>query len=516
MVALAAGTDGSIWFTEFHAAAVGKIDSAGRIHVFALPALFSGHGPNSIAVMPDGTAWVNALNMSANPNGWLALEEINPEDTLVRTYRIPRGSVTTVAPGPDGLPWFSYGAVPWGLGRLETGGSVQILPWKFFSEATSMVLGPDGRMWFAANDFANAYGYYDLSGKIERPFVQPDPRNADATAVAAGPNDTVALVSRDNSLYEINTGYAPPQVSSIAYYLPSPTEAFASVTRVAVGAAIAMGAILFITFPSQLFNLTFQVNYAEIRDWWRRLTRKVVRIDRRPVRVSSTAREWTAFGVVLVLGALTGALLDPNFGSSISSVDTYVAILLAICTGIAVPALATGTYHRVRGENRAWKPHAILGGLAVAVVCVVVSRLTKFEPGYLYGVICGITFTAKLNTTRRGHVVAISTVATVVVAVLAWFAWIPVNSIATRSGASFALVILDDFLASVFVGGLVGTMIALLPLRFLPGWDLRRWRPAAWTACFFTVPGDDHRAPRRLRRPLGCYARVVRAASPQG
>ncbi|HAW10018.1 MAG TPA: hypothetical protein DCX12_02895 [Chloroflexi bacterium] len=29
-----------------------------------------------------------------------------------------------------------------------------------------------------------------------------------------------------------------------------------------------------------------------------------------------------------------------------------------------------------------------------------------------------------------------------------------------------------DFLASVFVGGLVGTVISLLPLRFLPGWDL--------------------------------------------
>jgi hypothetical protein len=54
----------------------------------------------------------------------------------------------------------------------------------------------------------------------------------------------------------------------------------------------------------------------------------------------------------------------------------------------------------------------------------------------------------------------------------------------TQSGASFVLVILDDFLAAVFVAGLVGTMIGLLPLRFLPGWDLRQWHHGAWLACF--------------------------------
>jgi hypothetical protein len=35
--------------------------------------------------------------------------------------------------------------------------------------------------------------------------------------------------------------------------------------------------------------------------------------------------------------------------------------------------------------------------------------------------------------------------------------------------AAFALVLLDDFLGSLFVSGLVGSVISLLPLRFLPG-----------------------------------------------
>ena len=122
--------------------------------------------------------------------------------------------------------------------------------------------------------------------------------------------------------------------------------------------------------------------------------------------------------------------------------------------------------------------------LGVAAVCVLVSRLTQFQPGYLYGVICGISFAAKVGKVEKGHIIALSTLTTVVVAIVAWLVWVPVQRAATQAGAAFPLVILDDFLASVFVGGLVGTMIGLLPLRFLPGWDLRTWHQGAWLACF--------------------------------
>jgi hypothetical protein len=42
----------------------------------------------------------------------------------------------------------------------------------------------------------------------------------------------------------------------------------------------------------------------------------------------------------------------------------------------------------------------------------------------------------------------------------------------------------DDWLASIFVGGLVGVTIGLLPLRFLPGGTLFKWNRLAWAALF--------------------------------
>jgi hypothetical protein len=45
-------------------------------------------------------------------------------------------------------------------------------------------------------------------------------------------------------------------------------------------------------------------------------------------------------------------------------------------------------------------------------------------------------------------------------------------------------VIVDDFLGLMFVGGLVGTVIGLVPLEFLPGWALRQWHRGVWAALF--------------------------------
>jgi len=118
------------------------------------------------------------------------------------------------------------------------------------------------------------------------------------------------------------------------------------------------------------------------------------------------------------------------------------------------------------------------------VLCVLVSRLTQFEPGYLYGVICGVAFATKLTTTQKGHIVALCSLTTLAVAVAAWLLWLPVTGAAQQPGAFFGLVILDDLLASIFVSGLVGSAIGLLPLRFLPGWDLRQWHQGVWLGCF--------------------------------
>jgi len=482
--AIAAAPDGSIWFTETNPAGVGRIDAGGRTAEFRLPQGVTS-GLTSIAVMPDGSVWTNPWYVVPNHPYWLSLTELSARGSVVHQLAVGRsGAAEFVAQGPNGMPWFSWGSVPWGVGEVLPGPRARTLSWNYFNNPSTMVLGPDGNMWVAYPllNHAGEYGVYNSRSHSATIFEMPA-SSSELFAMVTGPDNTIAISASDGYIYEITTG-ASSSVSSIAESLPTPLQAFASVTAVAAGAAISIGAILFITFPSNLFNLTVQENYAEIRSWWQRRLRWIPRTRVSAGAEHGRARRGVGFAAVVLIGSLFGGLLDPGFGSSITTLYAYVAVVLAFCAGAAVPALITRAYHAARHEDTTWSLHALPAGLVVSAVCVVISRLADFEPGYLYGVICGVSFAAKLSATQKGHIVALCSLGSLLVAVAAWLIWVPVNDAATAPNAFAGLVIIDDLLAAVFVSGLVGSVISLLPLRFLPGWDLRAWHRGIWFGCF--------------------------------
>ena len=293
---------------------------------------------------------------------------------------------------------------------------------------------------------------------------------------------------------------ATSQVGSIAGSLPRPADAFSSTAAVIGSAAVAIGGTFFLTFPAHLFNLTFQENYDALRAWWVALPGRLHRKRKsrttpaaaepttdgepKPEAELSVGKERIRFALVVLAGALFGALLDPRFGPNARTAESYVAIVATVIVGVAVPALVTATYHRFRSGGATHHVEALPGGLLIAAGCVLVSRLAGFSPGYLYGVVAGVAFSKALATRQKGHVIALSTMTTLTVAVVAWLAWVPVDRIAEKPGAFAGLVIADDFLGSMFVGGLVGTAIGLLPLQFLPGWALKEWHRGVWAALF--------------------------------
>jgi poly(3-hydroxybutyrate) depolymerase len=57
---IAAGSGGSMWFTEFHADKIGRISPSGAITEFRVPT--AGAGPYQIAAGPDGSMWFTEYN----------------------------------------------------------------------------------------------------------------------------------------------------------------------------------------------------------------------------------------------------------------------------------------------------------------------------------------------------------------------------------------------------------------------------------------------------------------------
>ncbi len=275
-----------------------------------------------------------------------------------------------------------------------------------------------------------------------------------------------------------------PDVSSFSSGLATPAQAFGSPLHTLIGAAITLGVILFITFPAQLFNRTFEDNYDDIRDMTLRRLRWLRRFRREAEREAGGLLRFGAFAAVVLVGALLGSLNDPDFGLNLRSAATYLAVVLAILAGVLVGGMVGAVYRRLRHQHVEPRLHALPAGLAVAAACVLVSRLSSFAPGYLYGVIAGLAFQGTLAKREQGHTVALGAIAGLLVAVAAWLIWIPVGQSARVPGAPFGIVLLADLLAAVFVGGLVGQVISLMPLAFLPGGTLLQWSRAAWAATF--------------------------------
>jgi hypothetical protein len=261
---------------------------------------------------------------------------------------------------------------------------------------------------------------------------------------------------------------APAPAEPFAASVPTPAEVSTDPIVILQSAALAALLVFLMPFPSQLFNSTLENHEDEVRRW--------LRMD----RLGSLARGFGAFwaswpGVALftLAAALLYGFLDPAFGFDVRSLAVFLGMLVGIVlvtVAFAVPAMLV---HRRRGDRPTLKVVPI--SLLVGVGCVLVSRLTGFQPGYLYGLLIGLAFAQELSAAQEGRTTAI-TAGVMLVAALA--AWLGLGLL--PEGDAFGFVVARTSLAALMVAGLEGVVFGLLPLRFLPGEPLYAWNRVLW------------------------------------
>jgi hypothetical protein len=115
----------------------------------------------------------------------------------------------------------------------------------------------------------------------------------------------------------------------------------------------------------------------------------------------------------------------------------------------------------------------------------VASRLLHFQPGYFYGALAGLAFRSALSEKDQGKMTAANWLFSLVVSVAAFFLRAPVASAAARTGASMWWIGLEACLVMIFLWGVEGLAVAMLPVRFLDGRKVFRWSRTAWALLFF-------------------------------
>jgi streptogramin lyase len=526
---LVVGTDGNIWFadptaqpttTQAPFAAIARFDpSTHRTAFFRVPGtaadpqvLASGDGvvvfldqklnrigevdPNgTISELPqDGLLTLNDVLPVASGDLWVSgtdavgpvLLELAPSGKVIHHVVASPGTVALVL-GPDGHVWFSWGG---GIGELTAALTPVNLAGNADDFPASVAADGKGRVWFASAYFGCLFSQLGYYQRLPRKAVSFHSTGC-ASDIVDGPLG-IAYVTEQSWIYEVQGTAAPfhptaatSRVSSISRFLPTFAEAFSPASSMVVSASIAAGLGIFLVFPSQLFNSTYQENYADISEWWKRRTRPITKhIRRREDRAARVTEDRRVFVAVILLGSLLSSLNDPTFGSSVWSIVTFLAVVMSVVAGVSLPAFVAGLYHQKRHGSAPRRLHTIPSGLAIAAGCVVFSRFAGFEPGYLYGVVAGVVFTRELPGHETGHVAALQTISTLLVCVLAWLCWAPVNHAADQPGSFFGLVLLADFLAAFFVSGVVGSLIAMLPIRLLPGYAVKQWSTPVWAGCY--------------------------------
>jgi len=295
--------------------------------------------------------------------------------------------------------------------------------------------------------------------------------------------------------------------------VPGPADNTLDPVVLASSAAIAAGVVLFVPFPAALFNSTLEENYAEVSAAVARLRRwlggilagLVARIRRgragagaqptaaapasdsgpgtaaRGRRITLDDAFWRSpLGILafVLVSALLYGLLDPTFGFDGESLATFFGLAL----GMGAMLLAFGIPMLIGGRGHGLSARALPGTLLVAVVCVLISRVADFQPGYLYGLIIGYTFARPLAKPEAGKLDAVAAACALALAIVAWIGLPMVRDAAASGDPPITATMLETAFATVVVAGLEAAAIAMLPMRFLPGERVRSWNQRAWAA----------------------------------
>jgi hypothetical protein len=279
-----------------------------------------------------------------------------------------------------------------------------------------------------------------------------------ATSAPAGPGTGTAT-----------SGGGPPHPAAFAKSIASPANVSTDLGVLAQSALLALAIVLLMPFPASLFNSTLDAHYDEIRGWFPRF--------RLPGGRGGFWRSRAGVATFIAVSAVLYASLDPDLGLSAESLAEVVGIGL----GIVVTALAFEVPSLVAHRRLAdtWRIEVLPGTIVVAVVCVLISRLTGFLPGYVYGLILGLSFAKNLSEAEEGRNTALAGVLMLVLAVTSWFALT-----ALGSGTGVLEIAAQTILAAVMVGGLEGVVFGLVPLRFLQGEALWAWNRVVWGVVF--------------------------------
>ncbi len=236
-------------------------------------------------------------------------------------------------------------------------------------------------------------------------------------------------------------------------------------------------------FPSEWIDRTYEENRERFSRPLRRRFPRLMR-DRSMLTPQSTVRRIVGGSAVFIafaaFGGLVNSILDPSFGWN----RTTLWLFIGQCIGIGIISVTGQIPTVIAGlrQHKRIRLQVLLGGLAIAVVCVGASRAIGLSPGYCYGLIATFLVIPGLDDKDRGRLHALGSVCVLVVSTTAFLLTTVVFHAATGTSPSPWLLIADPALNVTFLAGFASLAFGMFPLPFLPGRHVAKWNETIWLA----------------------------------
>lgn len=307
----------------------------------------------------------------------------------------------------------------------------------------------------------------------ELPLVSGDPCALDGSCTAAlepepTPSATASpVIDPDTTVVTANRGPSDPTVLST---LTTAGEA-ATVRGFAWAVIGAIILVLLVAFPTHLANNAIDT----VTGRW--AERAAKRRGGAGAPRSLVLRGLPAALGGVVAAALISAFVDPAFGLDAASLrmlgSLVVGLLVDVALGWMLVIAVIKRTHPSSTVSFEFRPLTLL----IVIAAVVVTRVTGFEPGIVFGLVAGVVFGGILATAEKAKAALVTLGCGFAAALIAWLAY---SGIVMAGSAEPFVVFVQETLSAVAIAGIVALPIALLPLRGLAGHTVWEWKRPVW------------------------------------
>lgn len=263
---------------------------------------------------------------------------------------------------------------------------------------------------------------------------------------------------------------------SVLGALPTVADAPSSPGQLLLAAAVTIVLVLLVALPTALLNSAVDAGAGRVKAAWaRRRARVAAPIPH--ARRESSGWWWAATGVLAA--AFIASFVDPGFGFNGGSLRVFASIAVSFLVEVVVgwSVLVWLVRRAIPGARASYSFQPLT--LLIVALAVVVTRLTGFEPGIVFGLVAGVTFGSALALAGKARVSLSGTGYALALALLAWLGYSVLDSV-TGDDPGAVLRFVLDALASLTIGGVASMPVALIPLRGLSGHSVWQWNKVAW------------------------------------